>query len=255
MRDRQGAVGLGQVARLALLNADVAGGLAYAGAGSRMAGTERTDIAASEARRLLGIAEISEHTLFTLARRELGEDRAAACLALARLAPLSRRSMATGAVAALIVGTRALGIRWWTSAHDERLRADGLETLEGVIADAAADAEWGAPIGFVDLNHPATDDRVKVPTGAKAGDRLIAAWDAGGRVGVRVVDRGGFLGSRLEEHWYHDGRRSRGRGRSRRTRGLSGCPGRSSASRAIRSRRRLTLRWRGDSSPGSRATR
>ena len=60
-------------------NADVAGGLAYAGAGSRMAGTERTDSAASEARRLLGIAEISEHALFTLARRELGEDRAAAC--------------------------------------------------------------------------------------------------------------------------------------------------------------------------------
>ena len=73
-----------------------------------------------------------------------------------------------------------------------------------MIADAAADAEWGAPIGFVDLNHPATDDRVKLPTGAKAGDRLSAAWDAGGRVAVRVVDRGGFLGSRLEEHWYHD---------------------------------------------------
>ena len=163
--------------------------------------------------------------------------------------------MATGAVAALIVGTRALGMGWWTSAHDERLRADGLETLGGVIADAAANAEWGAPIGFVDLNHPATDDRVKLPAGAKAGDRLIAAWDAGGRVAVRVVDRGGFLGSRLEEHWYHDAAEIAWAWSIATNTSPIRLPGRSPASRAIRSRRRLTLRWRGDSSPGSRATR
>lgn len=214
-----------------------------------MEGRDRIDqsrrIAAGEAKRLLGLAVLTEDALFELARTALGMERAARCLELAKLAPLTRRSVGTSATAELIVGTRALGAEWWSTVHrdlaaDRRWIARGtpdellaarqeafasrdhagscLATLGRWVADDAADAQWGTPIDFVDLNDPRTDDRVVLPEDAEAGDRLIAAWDPGGRTYVHIVERDGStdplaekegrrrgsLGSQLGEHWYHD---------------------------------------------------
>jgi hypothetical protein len=179
---------------------------------------------------------LTEEALFELACAVLGERRGARCLDLARLAPLTRRSVPTSATAALVVGTRALGAEWWSKTHyelapdrswipsgtpDELLARQSdscLPTLGAWVADDAADARWGTPIDVVDLNDPRTDDRVILPEGAKPGDRLIAAWDPGGRISVHVVERSsppdptaqeegrrrGGIGSQLGEHWHHD---------------------------------------------------
>jgi hypothetical protein len=64
-----------------------------------------------------------------------------------------------------------------------------LAALGSWVADDAADAQWGRPVDVVDLNNPRTDDRAVLPDGAKPGDRFVAAWDAGGRTYVHVVER------------------------------------------------------------------
>jgi hypothetical protein len=52
-------------------------------------------IAAGVAKRLLRIERLNAEALFDVARTALGAERAERCLELARLAPLTRRSVAT----------------------------------------------------------------------------------------------------------------------------------------------------------------
>jgi hypothetical protein len=170
---------------------------------------------AAEVKRLLGIAEPTIDRLFARARTVLGPDRADLCLDLARQAPLTRRWVPTGAIAALIVGTQELGREWWTRPHEElvpsllwavagvpdnvlmSLRIDPeledsgscLAALGSWITDDAANKKWGRPVDRVDLADPRVDGRVGVPAGARAGDRLTAIISPGGRVWVDVVDR------------------------------------------------------------------
>ncbi len=201
--------------------------------------------AMAEVERLFNILDPTVDRLLEEASEALGHQRAARCLDLARLAPLSRRAAATSAIAGLIVGTRDLGLDWWTLPHevmladrrwetkgtpdalleaghpDDDAREDGgssLERLGNWVADAAADARWGRPIDFVDLNDPRTDERVFLPADAKAGDRYSASFDPGCRVWVRVVERDtpsdasaersgvrrGPLGSSIGEPMYHE---------------------------------------------------
>jgi hypothetical protein len=89
-----------------------------------------------------------------------------------------------------------------------------LSRLGSWAADDAADAKWGRPIDFVDLNDPRADDRLHLPDGIAAGDRVVASFDPGSRVWAAIVrrdepyeaapDREGYrragLGSVLAEH-------------------------------------------------------
>lgn len=166
-----------------------------------------------QARTLLGIDDLGTDALFRLAETVFGQQRSSRCLELARMARLSRRADATSSVVELIVGTRDLGAQWWSRAHedmtapakwDDRGTPDHLlarmlsrlieaETLlrqlASWISDDAADALWGRPIDYVDLNDPDADDRIYLPENAVEGDRLIASFDPGHRVWARVVRR------------------------------------------------------------------
>ena len=205
---------------------------------------ERTRrFAVGEVKRVLGMTEPTVDRLFAKAKTVLGPDRTSECLDLARLAPLTGRWIPTAAIASLIAGTLSLGPEWWTAKHEALTAAltweglgkpdallkvghgdpateDGgscLALLGGWISDDAADKEWGRPVDWVDMNDPRVDGRVAVPAGAHVGDRLKAAFAAGGRVWVDVVDlnagvepgaRGAGkpprLGTRLAERRYHD---------------------------------------------------
>jgi hypothetical protein len=197
-----------------------------------------------EVKRLLGILEPTTDRLFAKARAVLGQDRAKRCLDLAKLSPLSRRWVATSAVAALVVGTGELGPDWWARGHEE-LGEDHKWVQKGIpdvllnyghgdaetedggsclaqlgdwVADDAADKTWGRPIDRVDMSRPIADGRVGLPDGASAGDRLTAIFAPGGRVWVEVIDLNAEpdgdgppraagrarLVSRLAERNYHD---------------------------------------------------
>jgi hypothetical protein len=172
---------------------------------------------------LLGLSDLASQSLFDLATEILGPSRADRCLDLSRLAPLSRRWAATGAVAELIAGTRLLGEEWWGRTHHEMVvdhrtsphsvlweargspgarlgLPDGtsapgkwrnetvLEALGYWIQDDAADFEWGRPVDFVDLNNQEPEDRILLPAGARPGDCFVASFDPGSRVWVRIVE-------------------------------------------------------------------
>jgi hypothetical protein len=207
---------------------------------NRMADTRGK--AAQQARDILGIDDLGTTELFHLADTILDPQRSARCLELSRGVRLTRRSAATSAVAEVIVGTRDLGIEWWSRPHqemtgpgiwlgrgtpDELLAAspDSPKDAEQQItrlgywaADDAADAKWGRPIDFVDLNDPHADDRLHLPEGVAEGDRVIASFDPGARVWASIVrrdkpdeaapDRAGYrrnsLGSVLGEHEFID---------------------------------------------------
>lgn len=157
------------------------------------------EFACEEVERLLGLDEPDAGALLELAADVLGE-RAPRCLQLVRCAPLTQRGNATAHVAALVVGTRALGEAWWERIGDRLLATDGddpLADVAGRLADACADERWGAPIGEVDLGDPRREDRVELPAGARPGDELIASFDPGCRILIEVVDRDGGLGSVL----------------------------------------------------------
>ena len=171
----------------------------------------------AEVKRLLAMVDPNADKLFAKARTVLGAERAARCLELARLAPLTGRWVPTSAVAQLVVGTMDVGADWWARPHEEldasRVWAqtgtpDALleaghgdaETEDGDsclallgrwIADDAADKEWGRPVDRVDMSDPRVDGRIVLPDGAKAGDRLTAIFAPGGRVWVDVVEREG----------------------------------------------------------------
>lgn len=172
---------------------------------------------------LLGIPHASTESLFELASDVLGQSRTGRCLELARLARLSRRWAATGAVAEFIAGTRLLGEAWWRTPHlemviganpgvqrrvirwEDRGTPDaylarpqpppkpgghGPTILERVgcwIQDDAADLQWGRPVDYVDLNDPAAEDRILLPADARPGDRFVASFDPGSRVWVDIV--------------------------------------------------------------------
>ncbi len=172
---------------------------------------------------LLGISHVSTDSLFDLASEVLGQSRTERCLELSRLARLSRRWAATGAVAEFIAGTRLLGETWWGRPHlamvidnnlggqrrmirwEDRGTPDahlarpeprpergvhGPTILESVgywIQDDAADRQWGRPVDYVDLNDPAAEDRILLPADAKPGNRFVASFDPGSRVWVDIV--------------------------------------------------------------------
>ena len=198
---------------------------------------ERTRrFALGEVKRVLGIADPTVDRLFAKAKTVLGPDRMAQCLDLARLAPLTRRWVPTSALAALVPGTQSLGADWWIAQHEELSPAlaweglgkpdalltaghgdpateDGgscLAQLGRWISDDAANKEWGRPVDWVDVADPRVDGRVGVPIGARAGDRLTAAFAPGGRIWADVVDLNAGseqpprLGTRLAERQYHD---------------------------------------------------
>jgi hypothetical protein len=172
------------------------------------------EVARQQVHDLLGISPNTTQ-LFDLAATTFGQIRADRCRELASRAPLTRRSMACSVVAQLIVASRHLGSNWWEGEH-EHMDAPGHWTLAGTpdlllergtdvadyssvgsslgllgdwACDDAADAEWGRPIDFVDLNDPRPDDRVWIPEDARVGDRLTASYEPGGRVRVEVVER------------------------------------------------------------------
>lgn len=169
--------------------------------------------AAQQARRILEIDDLDPTALFRLADTILDPRRSARCLELSRLVRLTRRSDGTSAVAEVIVGTRDLGIEWWSRVHqemtgpgrwldrgtpDELLAvAPGsmseaemrLSRLADWAADDAADAKWGRPIDFIDLNDPVADDRLHLPDDITEGDRVVASFDPGSRVWAAIVRR------------------------------------------------------------------
>jgi hypothetical protein len=178
-----------------------------------MSVTRTREQAARQVNTLLGIS-VDVSDLFDLADEVFGTDRADRCRELAGWAPLTRRSMATAAVAELVVAAQRLGSKWWeeerhTMNHDglweieeapqtllERGTTSGhsvvgsaLEALGRWACDDAADAEWGRPVYFVDLNDSDTNDRVRLPSAVVVGDRLLASYDPGCRVWVDVVER------------------------------------------------------------------
>ncbi|MEU9884158.1 hypothetical protein AB0M95_04290 [Sphaerisporangium sp. NPDC051017] len=180
----------------------------------------RAEDARTQARRLihdlLGEDHPAAASLLAAARDALGDDRAARCAGLAQGAPLTRRSSELAAIAGLLVGTGVLGAGWWSSGRGGKIPAPDevlasgtaiepwtdltvLEMLAAWIADDAADAAWGPPVGSVDLNSWQAEDRVEPPLDATAGTRIVAAFDAGGRVDAVVVERpDGSLGSNLD---------------------------------------------------------
>ncbi|MEV5407685.1 hypothetical protein AB0K60_02445 [Thermopolyspora sp. NPDC052614] len=180
----------------------------------------RAEDARTEARRLTLLLLGEEHPtaaeLFRQGRAVLGPGRTAMCGRLAGGAPLTRRSAELAAIAALVVGTRDLGMRWWRDSREGKLPAPDevlaantaidpwtdltvLEMLATWIADDAADERWGRPVDTVDLNSWQAEDRIELPPDAWPGDRLLVAFDAGGRLDALVVERpGGRLGSNLD---------------------------------------------------------
>ncbi|MBB5630497.1 hypothetical protein [Sphaerisporangium krabiense] len=180
----------------------------------------RAEDARTQARRLIQDLLGEEHptaaSLLDAAGAALGGDRAARCAELAQGAPLIRRSSELAAIAGLLIGTRALGETWWTSARDGKIPAPDevlavgtaiepwtdltvLEMLASWISEDAADVAWGRPIASVDLNSWQAEDRVELPSDVLPGARLVVAFDAGGRVDAVVVERlDGSLGSNLD---------------------------------------------------------
>lgn len=182
----------------------------------------RAEDARIEARRivadLLGEERPSAEALLADARPVLGDDRTVRCLGLALGASLTRRSAELAAVAALLVGTRDLGARWWTSPRGGKLPPPdevlatavaiepwtdltALEMLAAWIADDAADELWGRPVAEVDLNSWQAEDRFALPADVKPGRRLVVHFDAGGRLDAVVTRRADDdLGSNLDFH-------------------------------------------------------
>jgi hypothetical protein len=56
-----------------------------------------------------------------------------------------------------------------------------LNRLGDWAADDAADAKWGRPIDFVDLNDSGADDRLHLRDGIAEGDRVVASFGPGSR--------------------------------------------------------------------------
>jgi hypothetical protein len=166
-------------------------------------------------RDLLGDERPTAGALLSHAAETVGEARTQRCAELARWAPLTRRSSELASIAGLVIGTRELGAGWWESgkegklpAPDEALAAGTaiepwtdltvLEMLAAWMADDAADARWGPAVAATDLNWQA-EDRIELPPGAKAGERLVVGFDAGGRLDAVVVRRADdALGSNLD---------------------------------------------------------
>lgn len=167
-------------------------------------------------RSLLGEERPTVPVLVERAGAVLGAERTERCLELVRWAPLTRRSSELASLAGLVVGTEDLGVDWWERGRgaklpppDEVLRSctaiepwtdlTALEMLAAWIADDAADAVWGPAVAFADLNSWQAEDRFPLPPGAQVGQRLVVAFDAGGRLDAVVVQRAdGALGSNLD---------------------------------------------------------
>jgi len=170
--------------------------------------------AAKQVDDLLGI-HVETDQLFDLAKQTLGSTRADRCRELAGRARLTRRSMSCASVAELIVASKRLGATWWNRQHhhmnpkgaweavgtpdsllnngatarDPLAVGSALGLLGMWACDDAADDEWGRPVEYVDLNDPLPDNRVRIPAGAIAGDRLVASFDAGCRIWAEVIER------------------------------------------------------------------
>jgi hypothetical protein len=188
-----------------------------------------------EAQKLLGVSEISVTALADRACAVLGSERTASIFALIKKAPLSRRSMLLPCLAELIAGTQCMGLVWWGRPALDDLGEDDpalavpdqllartsfdykLMQIAAWLVDEAADQSWGIPVAHVDLNEGRLYDRVGLPPNAKIGERLLVAFDFGGRVWAEVVEkttpgskleerlgfRRGALGTKLLETFYH----------------------------------------------------
>ncbi|GGO74992.1 hypothetical protein [Nonomuraea cavernae] len=178
--------------------------------------------ARTEARRvvrnLLGEERPSAEALIADARPVLGDERTERCLSLALGASLTRRSAELAAIAALVVGTRELGVSWWQRPRDGKLPAPdevletsvaiepwtdltALEMLAAWTSDDAADQLWGRPVAEVDLNSWHAEDRFALPPEVRPGQRLVVHFDAGGRLDAVVTRRSDDdLGSNLDFH-------------------------------------------------------
>ena len=138
-------------------------------------------------------------------------------------------------LAELIAGTQFLGLAWWGRPAIDDLGEDEpalavpdqllaqtnfdykLMQIASWLVDEAADQTWGLPVDHVDLNEGRLYDRVQLPASAVIGERLLVAFDFGGRVWAEVVEkttpgskleeklgfRRGKLGTKLLETFYH----------------------------------------------------
>lgn len=159
-------------------------------------------------RRHFGAADVSLQVVLDAARTSLGDSRTQSALSAIRAGRLSARARQASELAALTVGTRQVGIAWWSrplpdpwdegpqptpddvlqrgvAMPDRSTRFTDLERLGFAIADACT----LEPVDFVDLNMPLVDDIVPVPPGAAAGDRFVVSYDPGARLYVDVVQR------------------------------------------------------------------
>jgi hypothetical protein len=171
------------------------------------------ELAEQQVRDLLGI-DANTTQLFNLAAKTFGHIHADRCRELAGWARLTRRSMACSSVAEVIAASRRLEANWWEVERDhmnvlghwelggtpqallERgsdpkdLLAVGssLGLLGSWACDDAADAEWGRPVDFIDMNDQRPNDRVRLPEGVRVGDRLLVTYEPGCRIWLDVVE-------------------------------------------------------------------
>lgn len=201
--------------------------------------------AIADVKRVLGMEDHTDEVLLARAQAALGEERASRCQELLNWAPNRRRWDALASIAALVAGTERLGVEWWLRPHQqyafwrtgsvgespETVLARGymrdspvehtcscLPELAHWIVDDAADADWGSPIAYADLNGIKTSDCIRLPPKVRVGSQFLAWFEPGGRVDVEVVlraacgtpeqERGGCrrgkLGSELGETRHHD---------------------------------------------------
>jgi hypothetical protein len=173
-------------------------------------------------RELLGFDRPDVGALVSAAVDTLGHQRTDRCRELIEKSQLTRRSALISALASLVVGTRKLGEGWWRRANPMAYAREGngsqpddiletgfdpgqrkwpttLELLGQWMASDVADLLWGAPIDYVDLNSMQPSDRVAAPSGSRAGERLVLAFDPGSRVEAVVTRRSdGSPGTELD---------------------------------------------------------
>lgn len=172
---------------------------------------------------LLGV-EPDVSALIDAADGCLGVERSRRCVDLVRDMALSQRHRGLSAMAALVMGTRELGVGWWSRPRedpirsrprqpaavtpDQRLAAHSVDSrdwsspvveLGWWIADDVAEAQWGPLVDEVDLNDPRGVDRVRhIPADAVPGQRVTVSFDPGSVIDAVVEVRDeGVLGTRL----------------------------------------------------------
>ena len=151
-------------------------------------------------REQLGMDDADVGELLDRARETLGAARTEKLVQRIAAAPLTRRSYELAQLTSLIVGTRELGIAWWSADEIQALIEDGssIAPVGERIWDDVADRRWGAPAGFVDLNSSRSENRLPPWAGGEIGDRRVASFDPGARVDIEIELVRGAMGTRLK---------------------------------------------------------